>query len=123
MTEKIDSKNRQLIHSFDLRYIGQTTEINIPVIWNENNRVFGATVELSQPQVLSSVQQTNISDLKISDLNGETEHIFALEAIMNINVFKVISGDTLKGENVMANLEKIVEDLLKDYTSKELDLK
>ncbi len=38
--EKIDSKNRQLIHSFDLRYIGQTTEINIPVIWNENNRVF-----------------------------------------------------------------------------------
>ena len=78
------------------------TKAIIIVVDNENNRVFGATVELSQPQVLSSVQQTNISDLKISDLNGETEHIFALEAIMNINVFKVISGDTLKGENVIS---------------------
>ena len=38
--EKIDPKNRQLLHSFDLRYIGQTTEINVPVILKKNDGGF-----------------------------------------------------------------------------------
>ena len=38
--EKIDPINRRLVRPFDLRYVGQTTEINVPVILNEDGKGF-----------------------------------------------------------------------------------
>tara|TARA_B100001123_G_C14650831_1_gene765584 strand:- start:216 stop:518 length:303 start_codon:yes stop_codon:yes gene_type:complete len=90
------------------------TKAVIIVVDNENNRVAGANVTLSIPVVGQGIEQLNISSTKISDLNGETEHVFTNEAIMNINVYKLINNDTLKGENVIAlqkgvTIEKKIE--------------
>ncbi len=91
------------------------TKAVIVVVDNQNNRVDGATVTLSLPIVGSGIQQLNTTDTKITDLNGETEHVFINEAIMNITVYKVIApNDTIKGQNVIAlqkgsTIEKKVE--------------
>ncbi len=91
------------------------TKAVIVVVDNQNNRVEGATVTLSLPIIGSGIQQLNTTDTKITDLNGETEHIFVNEAIMNISVYKVIAlNDTIKGQNVIAlqkgsTIEKKIE--------------
>tara|TARA_B100001540_G_scaffold317560_1_gene351261 strand:- start:608 stop:970 length:363 start_codon:yes stop_codon:yes gene_type:complete len=93
----------------------ELTKAIIVVVDNQNNRVDGATVTLSLPIVGSGIQQLNTTDTKITDLNGETEHVFVNEAIMNINVYKVLApNDTIKGQNVIAlqkgsTIEKKVE--------------
>ncbi|MBH69197.1 MAG: hypothetical protein CMM58_12645 [Rhodospirillaceae bacterium] len=46
--EKIDPINRRLVNSFDLRYVGQTTEINVPLIWSEKCRDFKKKVVVDQ---------------------------------------------------------------------------
>ena len=90
------------------------TKAVIIVVDNENNRIAGANVTLSIPSVGQGIEQLNINSTKISDLNGETEHVFTNEAIMNINVYKLANNDTLKGENVIAlqkgaTIEKKIE--------------
>tara|TARA_B100000287_G_scaffold407475_1_gene432939 strand:- start:776 stop:1138 length:363 start_codon:yes stop_codon:yes gene_type:complete len=91
------------------------TKAIIVVVDNQNNRVDGAIVTLSLPIVGSGIQQLNTTDTKITDLNGETEHVFVNEAIMNINVYKVLApNDTIKGQNVIAlqkgsTIEKKIE--------------
>ena len=93
----------------------ELTKAVIVVVDNQNNRVDGATVTLSLPVVGSGIQQLNTTDTKTTDLNGETEHVFTNEAIMNINIYKVIApNDTIKGQNVIAlqkgsTIEKKVE--------------
>ena len=70
---------------------------------NEGNTVSGATVVLSQKEI-TGVTQTNVVSTLVSDLNGQTEHILELEAIMNITAFTLSpSNDTvLLGQNVIA---------------------
>ncbi len=51
--ENIEPKNRRLIHSFDLRYVGQTTEINIPAIWSTKGKV------LEKDQVINHFHQVH----------------------------------------------------------------
>ncbi|MGC6471000.1 MAG: hypothetical protein ACON4E_07005 [Flavobacteriales bacterium] len=74
----------------------------ITVYDNQGNTVSNATVTLSQEEIVG-VTQTNVVSALVSDQNGQTEHVFELEALMNVTAFTLSSSnDTLLyGESVI----------------------
>ncbi len=67
----------------------------ITVFDKDGNTVVGATVSLFQEDIVG-VSQTNIVSTMVSDFNGQTEHIFELEAIMNVEAYTLSpSFDTI----------------------------
>lgn len=59
----------------------------------EGNTVSGVTVSLSQENIVG-VTQTNVVSTLVSDFNGQTEHVLELEALMNVNAYKLSSSNS-----------------------------
>lgn len=75
----------------------------ITVYDNEGNRVPNATVTLTQDDIVG-VTQTNVVSTLVSDYNGQTEHVFELEARMNVSAvtFSIENDTLLFGESVIS---------------------
>ena len=68
--------------------------------------VEGAKVRLHQDgQISQSGQYSEVSDEQWTDYNGQTEHVFEHEAILNVDISKWIGTNELVGSNVI-NLQK-----------------
>lgn len=74
----------------------------ITVYDNQGNTVPNATVTLSQEDIIG-VTQTNVVSTLVSDYNGQTEHVFELEALMNVTAYTLSTNNdtTLFGETVI----------------------
>ena len=75
----------------------------INVYDSEGNTVSGAVVKLYQEEIVG-VTQTNVVSTLVSDFNGQTEHIFELEALMNIEAYTIsesLSDTLLYGTSVI----------------------
>jgi hypothetical protein len=91
----------------------------ITVYDSEGNTVSGAVVKLYQENIVG-VTQTNVVSTLVSDLNGQTEHVLELEALMSIEAYTLsesTSADTLlygttvirlmRGKTIYKNIEII----------------
>ena len=89
----------------------------ITVYDSEGNTVNGAIVKLYQEDIVG-VTQTNVVSTLVSDFNGQTEHVFELEALMNVEAYTLsesTSADTLhygttvirlmRGKTIYKNIE------------------
>ena len=89
----------------------------ITVYDSEGNTVNGAIVKLYQEDIVG-VTQTNVVSALLSDFNGQTEHVFELEALMNVEAYTLsesTSADTLlygttvirlmRGKTIYKNIE------------------
>jgi hypothetical protein len=89
----------------------------ITVYDSEGNTVSGAVVKLYQENIVG-VTQTNVVSTLVSDLNGQTEHVLELEALMSIEAYTLsesTSADTLlygttvirlmRGKTIYKNIE------------------
>ena len=89
----------------------------ITVYDSEGNTVNGAIVKLYQEDIVG-VTQTNVVSTLVSDFNGQTEHVFELEALMNVEAYilsESTSADTLlygttvirlmRGKTIYKNIE------------------
>jgi len=87
----------------------------ITVYDSSGNNVVGATVKLFQEEIVG-VSQTNVISTLVSDFNGQTEHILELEALMNVEAYKLSeSSDTIlygastirltRGKTIYKNIE------------------
>jgi len=89
----------------------------ITVYDSEGNTVNGAIVKLYQEDIVG-VTQTNVVSTLVSDFNGQTEHVFELEALMNVEAYSLsesTSADTLlygttvirlmRGKTIYKNIE------------------
>ena len=97
-------------------YKESLTKAIITVYNSDGNTVSGALVKLSQENIVG-VNQTNVVSTLVSDFNGQTEHIFELEALMNIEAYTISesSSDTLlygtsvirlmRGKSIYKNVE------------------
>ena len=79
------------------------TELVVRVVNNDDEEVVGATVRVycTEPECI-------IEDIKTTDDKGFSVHTFELEAVLAIDVTKVIGSDTLSGNGTA--------DLLKNET-------
>ena len=89
----------------------------ITVYDSEGNTVNGAIVKLYQEDIVG-VTQTNVVSTLVSDFNGQTEHVFEFEALMNVEAYSLsesTSADTLlygttvirlmRGKTIYKNIE------------------
>ena len=89
----------------------------ITVYDSEGNTVNGAIVKLYQEDIVG-VTQTNVVSTLVSDFNGQAEHVFELEALMNVEAYTLsesTSADTLlygttvirlmRGKTIYKNIE------------------
>lgn len=66
----------------------------------------GAKVRLHRDgEISSSGQYSEVSDEQWTDPNGQTEHVFKHEAILNVDASKWVGVNELTGSNVI-NLKK-----------------
>ena len=83
----------------------------------EGNTVTGATVKLYQEDIVG-VTQTNVVSSLVSDYNGQTEHVLELEALMNVEAYKLSDSATadttlygtsvirlIRGKTIYKNIE------------------
>ena len=83
----------------------------------EGNTVTGATVKLYQEDIVG-VTQTNVVSSLVSDYNGQTEHVLELEALMNVEAYKLSDSATadttlygtsvirlMRGKTIYKNIE------------------
>ena len=78
------------------------TKAIITVIDINDNIVEDAKVRLHQDgQISPSGQYSDVSDEQWTDSNGQTEHIFKNEAILNVDVSIWVGTNELTGTNVI----------------------
>ena len=83
------------------------TKALITVYNTQGEVVSGAEVTLSQDDMGPGVNQTNIIDVKTSDVLGQTEHVFELESIMNVDAILYGSaGDTIQSGHTIIRLTR-----------------
>jgi len=83
------------------------TKAVITVYNTQGEVVSGAEVTLSQDDMGPGVNQTNIIDVKTSDILGQTEHLFKLESIMNVDAVLYGSvGDTIQSGHTVIRLTR-----------------
>jgi len=103
------------IFSMSSCYEEPLTKGIITVYDSSGNNVVGATVKLFQEEIVG-VSQTNVISTLVSDFNGQTEHIIELEALMNVEAYKLSeSSDTIlygastirltRGKTIYKNIE------------------
>ena len=79
----------------------------ITVYNTQGEVVSGVEVTLSQDDMGPGVNQTNIIDVKTSDVLGQTEHVFELESIMNVDaVLYGSAGDTIQSGHTAIRLTR-----------------
>lgn len=92
-----------VLFNFSSCYKEPLTKGIITVYDSDGNTVSGAFVKLSQENIVG-VNQTNIVSTLVSDFNGQTEHVFELEALMNIEAYTIsesLSDTLLYGTSVI----------------------
>ncbi|OUV71885.1 MAG: hypothetical protein CBC83_07275 [Flavobacteriales bacterium TMED123] len=84
----------------------EDTKAIITIIDINGNVVEGVKVKLHQDgQISQAGQYSEVSDEQWTDNNGQTEHIFEHEAILNVKANKWVGNNELKGENVIRLLK------------------
>ena len=84
----------------------EDTKVIITVIDINGDVVEGAKVRLHQDgQISQAGQYSEVSDEQWTDNNGQTEHVFEHEAILNVTANKWVGTNELKGENVIRLLK------------------
>ena len=84
----------------------EDTKVIITVVDINGDAVQDAKVRLHQDgQISQSGQYSEVSDEQWTDNNGQTEHVFEYEAILNVSVNKWVGTNELKGENVVRLLK------------------
>ena len=79
----------------------------ITVVDINGNTVEGVRVRLHQDGLISQTgYQSIVSDEQWTDNNGQTEHVFEHEAILDIDVSKWIGTNELTGSNVVRLLKE-----------------
>ena len=85
----------------------EDTKAIITVIDINGNAVEGVKVKLHQDgQISQAGQYSEVSDEQWTDNNGQTEHVFEHEAILNVTANKWVGNNELKGENVIRLLKQ-----------------
>ena len=85
----------------------EDTKVIITVIDINGDVVEGAKVRLHQDgQISQAGQYSEVSDEQWTDNNGQTEHVFEHEAILNVTANKWVGTNELKGENVIRLLKQ-----------------
>ena len=85
------------------------TKAIITVIDINKDPVQGAKVRLHQDGLISSTGNiSQVFDEQWTDNNGQTEHVFEHEAILNVSVKKMLNNntDSIIGENVIRLLKE-----------------
>lgn len=84
----------------------EDTKALITVVDINGDPVEEAKVRLHQDgQISQAGQYSEVSDEQWTDNNGQTEHVFEHEAILNVTVSKWAGINELKGENVIRLLK------------------
>ena len=84
----------------------EDTKVIITVVDINGDAVEGAKVRLHQDgQISQAGQYSEVSDEQWTDNNGQTEHVFEYEAILNVSVNKWVGTNELTGENVIRLLK------------------
>ena len=84
----------------------EDTKAIITVVDINGNVVEGVKVRLHQDgQISQAGQYSEVSDEQWTDNNGQTEHVFEYEAILNVTANKWVGTNELKGENVIRLLK------------------
>ena len=84
----------------------EDTKAIITVVDINGDAVEGVKVRLHQDGLISQAgQYSDVSDEQWTDSNGQTEHVFEYEAILNVNASKWVGTNELKGENVVRLLK------------------
>ena len=84
----------------------EDTKAIITIIDINGNVVEGVKVKLHQDgQISQAGQYSEVSDEQWTDNNGQTEHVFEYEAILNVTANKWVGTNELKGENVIRLLK------------------
>ena len=84
----------------------EDTKAIITVVDINGDAVEGVKVKLHQDgQISQAGQYSEVSDEQWTDNNGQTEHVFEHEAILNVTANKWVGTNELKGENVIRLLK------------------
>lgn len=84
----------------------EDTKAIITVVDINGDAVEGVKVRLHQDgQISQAGQYSEVSDEQWTDNNGQTEHVFEYEAILNVTANKWVGTNELKGENVIRLLK------------------
>ena len=84
----------------------EDTKAIITIVDINGDVVEGAKVRLHQDgQISQAGQYSEVSDEQWTDNNGQTEHVFEHEAILNVTANKWVGTNELKGENVIRLLK------------------
>lgn len=84
----------------------EDTKAIITVLDINGDPVEGAKVKLHQDgQISQAGQYSEVSDEQETDNNGQTEHVFEHEAILNVSISKWVGTNELTGENVIRLLK------------------